>query len=415
MPIEIRNYLEGFSGRAEALQAVIEMDEAVFGEPIEDDDVTSPVFGVIEDDRTFCAWEGDEMVGTCANFSLTTSTPGASMPTTGVTFIGVRPTHRRRGVMRQMLETLHADGVARDEPIATLWAADPAIYGRFGYGLATQRLSIEVPHAHAALVDAPEDPSLRVRMVDIKSDYELVAPIYEAVARQRGGVLSVDEKWNARQVYDAPAYRDGATRAQTVVVEDANGVRGFVRYALKAAWPTGRYAEGSVIIYRLMSVDAAAHAALWRYCLSIDLMTKTTWWNLPVDDPVLTWLENSRQTKQQINDAMWVRILDLPKALTGRTYASDVDVTLQVSDPDFAANDGSWRLRGGPDGAECTRTNDAADLSLDIRTLGAVFLGGPTLNQHAHAGRVEEHTSGAVTASSSAFGAPWAAYCPYVF
>jgi predicted acetyltransferase len=314
-----------------------------------------------------------------------------------------------------MLKTLHADGIARNEPIASLWAADPAIYGRFGYGVATQRLNIEVPHTNSALVDAPDDPSLRVRMVDIKSDHELVAPVYEAVARQRGGVLSIDENWNARQVHDAPAHRDGATRAQTVVVEDNNGVRGFVRYALKASWPTGRYAEGTVIVYRLMGMDAAAHAALWRYCFSLDLMTKTTWWNLPVDDPVLMWLENSRQTKLQINDAMWVRILDLPAALTGRTYASDIDVTLQVTDADFPSNAGSWRLRGGLDGAECTRTNDAADVSLDIRTLGAVFLGGPTLNQHAHAGRVQEHTSGALAATSAAFSASWAAYCPFVF
>ena len=416
MPIELRNYLEGFTDRTSALKAVLDLDETVFGEPAHEEDIDSPALNVLDDDRTFLAWDGDQPVGTCANFTLHTSTPGGgSLPSAGVTFIGVRPTHRRRGIMRQMLEALHADGIERREPIAVLWAADAAIYGRFGYGVATERLSVEIPHAHSELLDAPEDPSLRLRMVDPKDDYALVAPVYEHVRSSRGGVLSIDERWNERHVYDPPHYRDGATRVKTVVVEDDKGVRGFVRYALKASWPSGRFAEGSVIIYRLMSSDIAAHAALWRYCLSIDLMAKTTWWNLPIDDPVLTWLEHSRETTRQPNDAMWVRILDLPTALTGRQYASDVDVVIDVIDKRFEANAGTWRLTGAGDGATCERTNASADLTLDVRTLGAILLGGPRLDRHARAGWVEEHTAGSMSATSAAFGWPRAAYCPYVF
>jgi predicted acetyltransferase len=415
MTIEIRNYLERFTDREAALKAVLEMDESAFGEDSHEEDINSPVFEVLDDDRTFVAWDGDQIVGTCANFTLTTSTPGGSLPSAGVTFIGVRPTHRRRGVMTAMLAKLHADGLARNEPVAVLWSADAAIYGRFGYGLATQRVSVEIPHAHAELLNAPTDSTLRLRMVDSANDFELIAPIYRGVEQSRGGVLGIDERWNRRHVYNPPHFRDGATRVQTVVAEDDNGVRGFVRYALKSSWPSGRYAEGTVVLYRLMSADTAAHAALWRYCLSVDLMTKTTWWNLPVDDPLLTWLEHSRQTNRQTTDALWLRILDLPTALAGRTYSRDIDMTIDVVDSRIVENAGTWRLSAGPEGASCTRSSGAPDLTLDIRSLGATLLGGPTLQSHGDAGWITEHTEGALAAASAAFRSERAPYCPFVF
>ncbi|HEX5016677.1 MAG TPA: GNAT family N-acetyltransferase [Actinomycetes bacterium] len=415
MAIEIRDMLQDFGDRKAALEAAQELDETAFGEPVEQDDIESPIYGVVEDDRTFFAWEGDEVIGLCANFTLNTSTPGGELPTAGVTLIAVRPTHRRRGVLRRMLGVLHADGIARNEPIAALWAADAAIYGRFGYGLATQGMKLTVPHTHSTLVDAPHDPSLRLRMVDTSSDFEYVKPVYDHVRGTRGGMLELTEAWNTRHVFDPPRYREGATRAMTVIAEDDNGVRGLVRYSLKAAWPTGRYGEGEVKVQRLLSRDAAAHAALWRYCFSLDLMTTTRHWNLPVDDPVLTWLEHSRQSVREVGDTMWVRILDLPSALAGRTYARDVDVVLEVADRDFEANAGTWRLSAGSEGATCERTSTSPDISLDIRSLGAVLLGGPTLQAHGDASWLTEHTQGSLAAVSAAFEAPRAPHCPFVF
>lgn len=415
MSIEIRNYLNGFPDRSSALKAILEMDETAFGESANYDDIDSPIFEVFDDDRMFVATDGDEIIGTGANVTLTTSAPGGSLPSAGVTFIGVRPTHRRRGVMSQMLATLHADGLQRNEPVAVLWSADAAIYGRFGYGVATQRVSVEIPHAHAALLDAPDDPGLRLRMIDSADDYALIAPVYQHVEAGRGGVLGLDETSNRRQVYDPPQYRDGATPVKTVVAEDANGVRGYLRYGLKASWPSGRHAEGTVMLYRLMSTDTAAHAALWRYCLSIDLMTKTSCWNVPVDDPVLTWLEQSRQTSRQLTDGLWLRILDLPEALARRTYSRDIAVTVEVVDSRMPANAGTWRLDVGAEGATCVRTDAPPDLTMNIRSLASALLGGPALQSHGDAGWITEHTEGALAATSAAFTAARPPFCPYVF
>jgi predicted acetyltransferase len=414
MSIEIRKYLDGFDDRRAALRAGFLLDETIFGEPFHEDDLDSPAFDVSDDDRTVYAWDGDEIDGTSANFAMDTSTPGGSLATAGVTFIGVKPTHRRRGVMTAMLDNLHQDGIDREEPIATLWAADSAIYPRFDYGLATYRLAAEIPHQYTRFLDGPDDSSISLRMVDTATDFEHVAPVYEANRQARAGAPALTEAWNRRHIWDPERHREGATGVQTVLAEDANGVRGYLRYALKSQWPDG-YGEGTVTIYRLMSTDAAAHAALWRYCFSLDLMTKTSWWNVPIDDPVLTWLEQPRPSKRRINDAMWVRVLDVGKSLAGRTYASDIDVTMKIRDRRIDANDGTWRLKGGPDGASCERVTESPDLSLDVRTLGAILLGGPTLVSHANAGWVDEHTSGALRAASIAFSADLAPYCPFVF
>ena len=78
------------------------------------------------------------------------------MPAAGVTWVGVLPTYRRRRVlstlMQAQLDAVHGAGT---EPIAVLWASEPQIYGRFGYGMASRYYSRAVPRGTDALL--PDD------------------------------------------------------------------------------------------------------------------------------------------------------------------------------------------------------------------------------------------------------------------
>lgn len=414
MAVEIRNYLDGFDDRESALRAMAELDESAFGEGFTDDEIASPIFGVMDDDRTFLAWDGSQLVGTSANFSLDVSVPGGSVPTAGVTFIGVRPTHRRQGVMSAMLDTLHADGIARKEPLAALWAADPAIYPRFGYGCATLLMRTQIPCTSGALDRAQVDESLRFRMVPPADSLDDIAPVYNAVRAARGGVPALDERWHARQTWDPSSNRNGASSLFDVLVEDDTGVRGFLRYNIKPDW-TGAHSDGTVNIYRLMSTDPAAHAALWRYALTLDLVSKVSWFNAPVDDPIQLWLQQPRHAMRQVEDSLYVRILDLPAALAARTYTTAVDIVLEVADERFPGNAGRWRLAADSTGATCERTSDPPALSVDIGELGAAYLGGASLPALHLAGWAEEHTPGALVAFDHALRTPLAPYCPFVF
>jgi predicted acetyltransferase len=313
--------------------------------------------------------------------------------------------------MRHQLHSVHEAG---DEPLAILWASEPQIYGRFGYGLATRSLSVKVPREPRALHAAtPADPGLRLRLAD-PAGWKALAAVYEAVAARRPGLPERDEPWWRRAVRDVPALRGGRSELRCVVAEDEAGVRGYALYATKQSFDED-FGSGDVSVREVMAADSPALAAVYRYLFDLDLMGRTSLWNVPVDDPLLHWLQNPRRAKPSLGDGLYVRLVDLARALEARTYAAPVDLVLDVTDGLCPWNAGRWRLTADEEGVRCRRTDDDADLAVDVTDLGAVYLGGTSLAELALAGRVREQRPGSVAAASAAFAhfpAPW---CPAVF
>ena len=392
--------------------AVVDVDTSAFG--FEGDEALGREdLKVVEWGRWIGASDEDELVGVAAIHSFTMGVPGGAQPVAGVTWVGVRPTHRRRGIltslMTEQLHGLHEQGA---EPWATLWASEPVIYGRFGYGLASQRMTLTIPRSARALrAEAPADPSLRLRMHPLE-DWKAVAPVYDALPATRPGMVHRTELWHERAILDLPVLRAGRSPMRCVVAEDSSGVRGYARYAVKAEWGDGG-AASTVHVKELVASDPAAQATLLRFVCDLDLSKEAELWNVPVDDPSWYWLSDVRRARPRVSDALYVRLVDLDRALAQRAYLTDVDVVLEVTDDLCPWNAGRWRLRGGPDGASCERTDDPADVALPVTSLGAVYLGGPTLLELERAGLVREETGGAVAAASAAFAhdpAPWTAF-----
>ena len=392
----------------------LETDSVAFGwsPPAELNEQESEIF---EPGRTIGAFDGATPVGVATAYSLDVSVPGAVLPAAGISWVGVLPTHRRRGVLRAMmthqLNDIHERG---REPVAILWASEPTIYGRFGYGLASRAYSLDVLRSPRALrADVPTDPSLRLRLVPAE-DWKITADVYARVATQRPGMLGRDERWWLKAVRDLPSMREGRSALRCVVVEDDTGVRGYARYATKPDWTPGR-PQGTVHVREVAAVDAPARALLYRFLFDQDLMGKIDVWNIATDDPLLHWLENLRSATPRWLDALYVRLIDLPSALRSRTYLTPVDVVLEVTDPVCPWNDGRWHLVADGDGVSCEAADRPADLSMSVTELGAVYLGGTPLTELGTAGRVTEHTPGALTSTSLAFQSSSAPWCPVVF
>ncbi len=363
-----------------------------------------------EEARGIGAYAGDDLVGIATAYSYRLSVPGAVAPAAAVSWVGVLPTHRRRGVLSALMaHQIHSVHEAGIEPLAILWASEPQIYGRYGYGSATRAYSCTVPRDSRALqAGVPHDPELRLRLAD-PANWALTAEVYAAVAAARPGVPERDERWWRRAVRDIPALREGRSELRCVIAEDDHGVRGYARYATKQDFAD--FGAGVVFVREVMATDAAALAALYRYLFDLDLMASTELWNVPVDDPLLHWLTNPRRAKPVLGDALYVRLVDLPRALSSRTYAVELDVVLDVVDELCPWNAGRWRLAGGPAGGGCERSTAPADLSLDVTQLGAAYLGGFALAELAAAGQVSELVPGALPLATSAFAhspAPWA-------
>ncbi|GIJ00303.1 putative acetyltransferase [Sediminihabitans luteus] len=346
--------------------------------------------------------------------------PGATLPVGGLTWVGVHPQHRRRGLLTAMIREHLRRCRDAGEPLSALFAAEAAIYGRFGYGLAAYDLRLTVPR-RAALRDVPgaERHTVRVEHATRERHGDLVADLHERAGRTAGGATADGTPvnrpgWVTRETPelvetfwdDAPAFRDGRESLRIVVVELDGEPRGYARFRRSLTWedagPRGTVRTGEVV-----ALDAAAARALWGVLVDLDLSHEVVPFVLPVDDVVTHLLVDQRSATPRIADNQWVRVVDVAGALAGRRYPSPVDVVLHVSDELLPENAGHWRLRADAFGpATCERTDDPAELSLDVRELGAAYLGGISLTALAAAGLVTEHAPGALTRAAVAFGWP---------
>jgi predicted acetyltransferase len=359
------------------------------------------------------------VVGATGIYSLRMTVPGTVLPIAGVTMVGVLPSHRRRGVLRSLMHRQLADIAARgEEPIAALWASETPIYSRYGYGCATWNAYFEFARGEGAMAGyAPADPSLTLRLAEPTDSVAELAKVFDAVSPRQAGFFARNDYWWDRVLDDDPGERGGASPLRCLLAEDSSGVRGYALYVTRAGWdePTG-IPTGSLVIRELLAADPAAGAALWRNLLDRDLIGSVTADLRCPQDPLLFQLLDPRRARVRVTDGIWVRIIDIAGALTQRAYSGPVDVVLEVTDAILPGNAGRWHLTAGGSGAaRCARTDRPADVALDIRDLGAAYLGGTRLGALADAGLVRElrpGTLGPLSAAMTWDPAPW---CPRIF
>jgi predicted acetyltransferase len=357
-------------------------------------------------ERMHAAFEGDAIVGGAGAFSLRLTVPGgASLPTAGVTIVGVLPTHRRRGILSGMMRAQLDDVHARREPLAALWASEETIYGRYGYGLATMNVHFEIDKAHCAFRPGVETVG-RVRLVDAEAAAASMPRVYDAVRRVTPGMLERSASWwEHRMLADPEAFRFGGSPKHLAVLEVEGEPQAYAIYRLHVSFGD-LGPETKLRTLEVMGTDPDATASIWRYLLDVD-WTKTVSAGLqPADHPLLLLLARPNFSQPTLSDGLWIRLVDLEEALSRRAYADGSAIVLDVRDEFCPWNRGRWELEGGM----VTRTEAPADIALDVSDLGSVYLGGFTFRELWRAGRLEELREGAVGRADAVFlteGAPW--------
>ncbi|GFH34085.1 GNAT family N-acetyltransferase [Streptomyces pacificus] len=368
-----------------------------------------------EHGRSVGAWEGGECVGTAGAFTFRVSVPGGSfVPAAGVTMVSVAPTHRRRGVLTSMMRRQLDDVRALGEPLAMLTASEPEIYGRFGYGVASYQLGMDIDTVRAGITAPPGADGVRLRFAPVGESAAACEAVHRSGLGSRPGMLACPPGWERLALLDPPANREGASAAQCVLAERDGEVVGYVRFHNKPEWEESG-PNGSILLRDVEALDPVAYAALWRFLFGIDLTSRIRVRNRPVDDPLLHLVTDVRRCGVRVRDALHMRLVDVGAALVARTYRASVDVVFEVEDPFCPWNEGRWRLSGDAKGATCERTSYTADLALNVRDLGAAFLGGVTLSSLAGAGRVRELRGGALAEASTAFASDPAPWLPHSF
>jgi predicted acetyltransferase len=368
---------------------------------------------VMELDRTLVARRDGEIVGTASIQTRRLAVPGAVVPAAHVTMVAVVPSARRRGILTGFMHQQFADARAAGEPVAVLWASEGRIYQRFGYGLAASRLSMSIDRNEVRLtVPAAADGVREGSPADLRD--QLVTLFEEVYQRRPGWSQRSRRHWDFRLV-DLPEWRNGDSALRAVVHTDDGGrVDGYALWRANRRWNEGGPA-GHVRVAEHVATTPEAYAAIWQFLMAIDLTRTVDVWLAASDEPLLHAVTDPRRLDARISDALWLRLLDMPAALSARRYATDIDVVLEVTDEMLPDNAGRWRLRGGPDGATCDSTVDEPDVSCDVRALGAVYLGGTSLSTLAATGQVAEHTVGSMARADAGLRWPTAPSSTEVF
>ena len=369
---------------------------------------------VAEMDRSLGLWDGDRVAVTAGIYSRSLTVPGAVVPCAGITWVTVAPTHRRRGIltaiMRRQLTELHEQ---QREPVAGLWAAEYPIYGRFGYAPATFRGNLTGRTERLRLRPDVDLGAGRVDAVSCDAYRAAVPAVHERLRRLVPGNLGRDDRWWDRQLRDEPDDRQGATERRYLLHTEPDGaVTGFAAYRMKAGWTDSGEPDGTLTVEEVRASSTPAYAALWQFLLSVDLVRTVKAPLLSADDPIRHLLTDGRALHVSPIDALWVRLVDVDRALAARRYPTPIDLVIEVRDEFCPWNAGRWRVSGHPAGGHCGRTDLDPDLVVGIEALSAAYLGGTSLATLQAAGRVTEISPGAVTLASTAFFWPVTPWCP---
>lgn len=301
---------------------------------------------------------------------------GATLPVPGVMWVGVAPTHRRRGLLRALFTEQHRRFVADGSALALLTASEGGIYGRFGYGPATVDRAVEIDSPRVEFRPDVADPG-GVRFLDTEAARKHAPDVHRRWCARTPGALSRSAQWWEDVLRDPERHRGGAGALFHLAHPDG--------YAAFRRGP-GRTCR----VVELFAATDDAHVALWRLLLGLDLVeTVTSLSSVAIDDPLPLLLTDPRRVRTTaVQDGMWVRVLDVAVACAARSYAVELDLVLGVDDP-FLDRGGRFRLRGGPEGASCVPTDDVPDVQVAMTALGPLLLGGQRVAPLAGAGLVD--------------------------
>lgn len=352
-------------------------------------------------ERSLGAFVGGVVVGTAHSYRYDLIVPGGKLPFAGVGWVSVRPTHRRRGILTALMKRQLEDMYERGETLATLGTSESIIYGRYGYGIGAMKENWRIARNHTSIEFAME-ASGRTQYVSPSEMREVFPEVYERIAAGRPGMAAsrpgfIWDTW----VADYEPIRRGNSAAYFATHELNGRIDGYVCY---------RTAGNTLIVQELLAASDAAYAALWQFCFGVDLKTEIEAPGRAVDEQLVWMLADPRRLERIKTDGMWIRLVDVKSALSGRRYAQNDRLVIEVQDPVCPWNEGCYELDGGPAGAECRLTNVSPDLVLSATNLASTYLGTVEFSTLRYAGRIEERSGGALARADAMFSAsrePW--------
>ena len=248
-----------------------------------------------------------------------------------------------------------------------------------------------------------------MRFVSAEEAAEVFPPVWEALRRERPGVPSRSDAWWTLRRLRIPD-EEKANPRRFVALELDGSTQAFAVYRREPDWDNG-VSTAKLDVQEAIGATPQATAEIWRYLLDVDWTETITASQLPPDHPLFLLLASPRRMRYRMGDGLWVRLVDVGAALSGRAYAGEGSVVFEVRDEMCPWNEGRWEVSAG----EARRTDAAADLAVDVSALGSAYLGAVSFAELQSALRVEELRDRGVERADALFAwrpLPW---CPEIF
>ncbi len=378
---------------------------AAFGHRFEEERLVSLILPALERVSCVAAYDRGRMVGVSVDEPFEITLPGGRFaPTRGVTWVGVLPTERGRGLLRALLAQQHADFRHQQIALSLLYASQTTIYGRFGYGPATVRVSeAELDTRHGAFARPFQDSGM-IEMVDHLPPLPIVRAVLDRSRVDIPGELSRSD------AAIAEGFADAAPKQFRIAHRDADGgYDGFAAYTIEPDWLYEAIPRGRTSVSMLLSATAQAHAAIWRYLLDLDLTRTVTIRNRPLDDPIRLLLAEWRHYHvKHVSDGLWVNLLDPAAALGQRGYACEGRLVFDLEGERLL-------LEVEGDQARCVGSDRAAEIEIDRATLSSAFLGGTRFGTLRDGLALRELSPGACVRADRMFATSRDPWCSYEF
>jgi predicted acetyltransferase len=369
---------------------------------------------LVEPERLLLAWDDDRPVGATGAFRFALAIPGGELPTAGVTMTGVLPSHRRRGILTALMRQQLDDARRWGEPLAALWASESNIYRRFGYGVAALGAHIDIERERAVLHEAQE-PRSRVLLLDREEALKTLPPIYERVRSMRPGMPSRSAVWwSNHTLADDPDERERQPPLRHAVVELGGRAEAYALFRVRKRWPEGHPA-GVLEVEQSMGTSPRAVKELWRFLFGIDLVGRIEAHFEPVDTPLLVMVAEMRRLRARLYDSLWVRLVDVARALNDRAYARDGEIVFHLEDHFCPWNEATWKLEVSDSTPSVTRSDGEPQLVLSASDLGSAYLGGLSFGRLLDGGAITELVPGAAARADDLFRVHPAPWCPEIF
>ncbi|MFF5448238.1 GNAT family N-acetyltransferase [Streptomyces sp. NPDC012888] len=341
---------------------------------------------------------------------------GAEVPASAVSAVAVLPTHRRRGLLSRMMAAELAASQARGDVLCTLIAAEYPIYGRFGFGPATHAAEWEVDVPRTGLDPRRPSPAGggRIDLVDVAEVRRVGPALHERFRAVTPGAVGRDQRWwNLATGLEETSDRPYRPSFHAVYRSASGEVEGLAVYRADDQWTDAKVPSNTLSVKDLIALTPQAERELWYFLCSVDWVVRVRTGYRPPDDVLPDLLPDPRSARMLTSaDFLWVRLLDVVRALEARTYAVPGTLVLEVEDGSGPAG-GRYRLDAGTGG--CERTGAPADLTLGVDVLGALYLGDASAARMAALGRITEHRAGAVELADAVFRTGRRPWCPDMF